>query len=92
MHQKIIPCLSGLQIENDYNFNFLGLTINCHLDWKPHLNSIGVNNKIARVIGSLRKLKYMLPTQVLQSIYDSHELYCHICTTHFQRREPNAIK
>ena len=66
MPQKIIPCLSfsinGLQIENVYNFNFLGLTINCHLDWKPYLNSIGI--KIARVIGLLR-------TQVLRSIYNS---------------------
>ena len=39
MPQKVIPCLSfsinGLQIENVYNFNFLSLTINCHLDWKP---------------------------------------------------------
>ena len=73
MPQKVIPCLSfsinGLQIENVHNFNFLGLTINCHLDWKPHLNSIGI--KIARVIGLLRKLKYMLPTQVLRSIYNS---------------------
>ena len=73
MPQKVIPCLSfsinGLQIENVYNFNFLGLTINCHLDWKPHLNSIGI--KIARVIGLLRKLKYTLPTQVLRSIYNS---------------------
>ena len=73
MPQKVIPCLSfilyGLQIENVYNFNFLGLTINCHLDWKPHLNSIGI--KIARVIGLLRKLKYMLPTPVLRSIYNS---------------------
>ena len=66
MPQKVIPCL---QIENVYNFNFLGLTINCHLDWKPHLNSIGI--KIARVIGLLRKLKYTLPTQVLQSFYNS---------------------
>ena len=73
MPQKVIPYLSfsinGLQIENVYNFNFLGLTINCHLDWKPHLNSIGI--KIARVIGLLRKLKYTLPTQVLRSIYNS---------------------
>ena len=50
MPQKVIACLSfsinGLQIENVYNFNFLGLTIYCHLDWKPHLNSIGI--KIAR--------------------------------------------
>ena len=73
MPQKVMPCLSfninGLQIENVYKFNFSGLTINCHLDWKPHLNSIGI--KIARVIGLLRKLKYTLPTQVLRSIYNS---------------------
>ena len=66
MPQKVILCLSfstnSLQIENVYNFNFLGLTINCHLDWKPHLNSIGI--KIARVIG-------LLPTQVFGSIYNS---------------------
>ena len=70
---KEIPCLSfsinGLQIENVYDFNFLGLTINCYLDWKPHLNSIGI--KIARVIGLLRKLKYTLLTQVLRSIYNT---------------------
>ena len=43
--------------------------INCHLDWKPHLNSIGI--KVARVIGLLCKLKYTLLTQVLRSIYNS---------------------
>ena len=68
---KFTLCLSfsinGLQIENVYNFNFLGLTINCHLDWKPHLNSIEI--KIASVIGLLRKRKYTLPTQVLRFIY-----------------------
>ena len=41
MTQKVIPCLSfsinGLQIENAYNFNFIGLIINYHLDWKSHL-------------------------------------------------------
>ena len=73
MPQKVIPCLSfsinGLQIENVYNFNFLGLTINCYLEWKPYLISIG--NKIARVIGLIRKLKYTLHTQVLRSICNS---------------------
>ena len=68
MPQKVVPCLSfslnGLEIEHVYNFNFLG-----HLDWKPHLNSIGI--KVARVIGFLRKLKYTFPIQVLRSIYNS---------------------
>ena len=70
---KVISCLSfsinGLQIENVYNFNFLGITINCHLDWKPQFNSIGI--KIASVNGLLRKGKYTLPTQLLRSIYKS---------------------
>ena len=52
MPHKVISCLSfsinGLQIDNVYNLNFLDLSINCHLDWRPHLNSIGI--KIARVI------------------------------------------
>ena len=83
MPQNGIPCLSfsinDLQIENVYNFNFLGLTKNCYLDWKPHLNSIGI--KIARVIGLFRKLKYTLPTRVLRSIYNSLILpHMHICT------------
>ena len=50
MPQKGVPYLSfslnGLEIEHVYNFKFLGLIINCHLDWKPHLNSIGI--KVAR--------------------------------------------
>ena len=28
--------INGLQIENVYNVNFLGFTINCHLDWKSY--------------------------------------------------------
>ena len=84
MPQNVVPCLcfslNGLEIEHVYNFNFLGLIINCHLDWKPHLNSIGI--KVARVIGLLRKLKYTIPTQVLRSNYNSFILP-HIGTMHF---------
>ena len=68
MPQKVVPCLSfnlnGLEIENVYNFTFLGLILNRHLDWKHHLNSIGI--KIARFIDLqlLRKLKYAPYTSV----------------------------
>ena len=84
MLQKVVLCLSfnlnGLEIEHVYNFNFLGLIINCHLDWKPHLNSIGI--KVARVIGLLRKLNYTLPIQQVFDLFITHS-YCHICTMHF---------
>ena len=46
MPQKVVSCLffslNGLEIEHVDNFNFLGLNKNCHLDWKPHLNLIGI--------------------------------------------------
>ena len=70
MPQKVIPSLcfsiNGSPIEHVYNFNFIGFIKNCHHDWKPHLNSIGI--KIVRVIGLVRKLKYTLTIQVLRSI------------------------
>ena len=47
--------------------SLLGLIINCHLDSKLHLNPIGF--KIARVIGLLRKLKYMLASYTSVAIY-----------------------
>ena len=68
--QKVVPCLSfSLEIEHANNFNSLGLIINCHLVWKPHLNSIGI--KVAKVFGLLRKLKYTFPIQLLRSMYNS---------------------
>ena len=45
MPQKKVPQLSfnidGLQIDQVYEFNFLGLIIDANLNWKAHLNAIG---------------------------------------------------
>ena len=73
MPQKRVPQLSfnieGLQIEQVYEFNFLGLLIDANLNWKAHLNAI--STKISRIIGLLHKLKYVFPKKVLHSIYNS---------------------
>ena len=37
------------------NFNFLGLTINKHLNWKNHIDKLAC--KISRSIGIKRKIK-----------------------------------
>ncbi len=52
-------------IEQVSDFNFLGLTINQHLNWKSRVDTI--SNKISRNIGILNKLKHILPlkTKVL---------------------------
>ena len=65
MPQKRVPHLlfsiDRMHIEQVTEFNFLGLIIDSNLNWKAHLSAIG--NKISRVIGLLRKLKYIFPNQ-----------------------------
>ena len=56
-------------IEKVSDFNFLGLTINEHLNWKSHTDKIA--NKISRNIGILNKLKHSLPLQTKVLIYNS---------------------
>ena len=59
-------------------FNFLGLTITKHLSWKTHIDKI--SNKISKIIGVLNKLKFIIPDQILPTIYNSlilpHLNYC----------------
>ena len=59
-------------------FIFLGLTLDCNLNFKSHLKTIGT--KISRVIGLLHKLMYIFPTYLLRMIYNSlilpHINYC----------------
>ena len=70
---KVIPqlefCVKQNIIEYVENFTFLGLTIDCQLTWKNHINLISL--KISRVIGILQKLKYMFPSCILKTLYSS---------------------
>ena len=68
---NIIPTLkmNSETIENVSEFNFLGLTIHEHLNWKPHIQKI--SNKIARTLGIMCRLKNFLPTHVLRVLYNS---------------------
>ena len=54
--------INGTELERVADFNFLGLTINENLSWKPHVNKI--SNKIAKYSGILCRLKHFLPTYI----------------------------
>ncbi len=56
-------------IEKVSNFNFLGQTINEHLNWKSHMDNI--SNNISRNIGIINKLKYFLCLKTKVLIYNS---------------------
>ena len=70
--KKINPLLlviNGTIIERVSNFDFLGLTLNEHLDWKPHIDKI--SNKISRSIGILNRHKHFIPLHSKLHIYSS---------------------
>ena len=48
---------------------FLGITINNKLNWNSHIHK--VTNKISKTVGILNKLRYFLPSDVLQTMYNT---------------------
>ena len=56
--------IDGTSIECVNSFNYLSITIDKHLNWQDHINSIA--NKISKYIGILKKLqKYVSPKTLL---------------------------
>jgi len=67
--QHLTIFLCNKKIEFVENFNFLGIRIDKYLSWNEHLNYI--SKKIAKTIGIMARLKSILPTNILLSIYNS---------------------
>ena len=61
--------INGQLVERVTEFNFLGLTIDEHLNWKSHIQK--VSNKVSRSIGVLNRLKKFLPLTVLRILYNA---------------------
>ncbi len=62
-------CMNETEIDRVSNFDFLGLTLNEHLSWKPHIDKI--SNKISRSIGILNRQKHFIPLHSKLHIYSS---------------------
>ena len=67
--------IAGSNIEFIDNFNFLGITINEHIDWTKHMDILSA--KIEKTVGILNTLKHVLPINILRMIYNSLIL-CHL--------------
>ena len=68
-------------IERVCEFNFLGLIIDENLSWNAHIQK--VSNKISRTLGTLNRLKRLLPQYILKLLYNSlvmpHLQYAILC-------------
>ena len=69
--KSIVPKIkiNGTIIAFVDNFNFLGINLNKHLNWNPHVKI--VSNKLVKTVGVLNILKKTLPLNVLRIIYNA---------------------
>ena len=47
------------------SFNFLGITLHCHLTWKSHIRNL--SSKLSRISGILHSLRNMFPVVILEN-------------------------
>ncbi len=71
--RRQVPNLSiridGVDVEQVNEFNFLGIRIDSHLDWKAHASHIA--NKLSKTMGILNRLKHYIPMKIKLNIYNS---------------------
>ena len=61
--------INGTKIEQVQEFNFLGLVLDECMTWNSHIQKI--SGKIAVVNGALSRLKKILPSDILKTIYNA---------------------
>ena len=62
-----IVSINSINIERVYITKFLGVHIDCQLDWNGHIKSI--QNKIAKNVSVMNRVKHLLNSHALYSLY-----------------------
>ena len=75
-HQKIPTVHRSYDIEINeekiqrvQEFNFLGIMLDEHLTWKPHIKKI--RSKVCQSIGVIKRVRKILPLEALKSLYSA---------------------
>ena len=72
--------INNTDIEHVFEFNFLGVIFNSHMNWNTHINYMYIATKITKIVGILYRLKDIYPHSVLLTLYNSlilpHFRYC----------------
>jgi uncharacterized protein YifN (PemK superfamily) len=61
--------IDNVAIEYVDSFDYLGITLDKHLNWKPHIEKISM--KMSKVVGIVSRMKNLLPGNVLLTLYNS---------------------
>ena len=68
-NSKINLTMNGEHIEQVHEFKYLGVIIDHHLTWKPHIDML--SSKISQTIGYINRIKKCLPQSTLFLLYNS---------------------
>ena len=92
----LVPSLTinDTEIERVNTFNFLGITLDENVSWKPHISIL--SKRISKYSGILNRLKHHLPLYIMRMLYcslvNSHLIYgilyhfaCLYCNYHVNR-------
>ena len=63
------PEINQIKLKLVKQFDFLGITIDSNLSWKPHATK--VCGRISRTLGVMKKIKRFAPPQVMKILYQS---------------------
>ena len=70
--------LNGIEIKESSHEKFLGVIMDSQLNWEHHIRLLA--SKISRNVGTLHKLKGLVPIKVMKTLYNSfiqsHLYYC----------------
>ena len=56
---EVVGLMNTFSVEHVDTFNFIGITIDKHLNWNPYVDTI--SSKVSRSLAILNKLKIILP-------------------------------
>ena len=62
--------IGSIALEEVKCYKFLGIYVDCHLNWKAHINNICT--KISQIIGVLSRIRYKIDVKTSLLIYDSY--------------------
>ena len=89
--QDINVNIGGVRIEQSTCERFLGVMIDCNLNWLQHINLL--TTKISRNAGILYRLKGLVPDTTLKTIYNSFvQSHLNYCSTVWGMGSENSLK
>ena len=69
LNYKVRISLNGQLFKQELSTTYLGVVIDCHLNWKTHISNL--SRKVKRNIGAISKVRHFVEKAILTNFYYS---------------------